>query len=99
MYVQTYHPSPQNALERPQSPSLEQHAPHVGVHTQLSGVPGPQVPSSVVTPVCQAGGGSPVVVVWATAAEAERRRARRRAGVFMLGGMGLAGTSGNEVGV
>jgi hypothetical protein len=66
----TYHPVPQKASLRPQTPPEPQQAPHVSVHTQLFGVLGPQVPSWVMEPVSQAGG-SPVV--WATTATPDNR--------------------------
>jgi hypothetical protein len=47
---------------------LEQQAPQVGVHTQPSGDPVPQVPSSVMTPVCH-GGTAALVALWAAVPE------------------------------
>ncbi len=76
MTAETYHPVPQNSSLRPQRPSGPQQAPHVGVHTQLFGVLGPQVPSSVIAPVCHAGG---VAVVWATTTTAPESRSPRKA--------------------
>jgi hypothetical protein len=72
VHSMTYQPSPQKALDRPQSPFLEQHAPHVGLQTKPL-VP-PQVPSGVTTPVCH-GGTASVVVIWdATSAGSSQKR-------------------------
>jgi hypothetical protein len=72
--IETYHPVPQASL-RPQRPSAPQHAPHVGVHTHFPALFGPHVPSSVMEPVCHAGG---LLVVWAnTTAWPESRRPTR----------------------
>lgn len=59
------------------------------MHTQLPGVLGPQVPSSVVSPVCQ-GGGSPVH--W-EAAMPENRSPRTTCGTYMIK-MGCAAYQG-----
>ena len=69
----THQPSPQNFDDRPQSPSAEQQDPQVGVHTQP--VVPPHVPSSVSTPVTQAGC-AVVVADWhhASAGSKDRRR-------------------------
>ena len=77
-----YHPSPQKASFRPQSPLGPQQAPHVGVHTQLAGVLGPQVPSSVISPVSHAGG---VPVVWETTMP-ENRSPRTTCEAYMMTG-------------
>ena len=76
LVASTYHPVPHEASPRPQRPSAPQHAPHVGVHTQLFGEVEPQVPSSVMAPVCHAGG---VAVVWATTAMARESKSPSRA--------------------
>lgn len=76
----TYHPSPQNLLERPQSPSFEQQAPHVGLQTKPSAPA--QVPSTVTTPVCH-GGTTSVAVPCATAhAGNSQKRANKGAFIF-----------------
>lgn len=61
-------------MERPHTPSLEQQAPQVGLHTQP--VVPPQVPSSVTTPVDH-GGSAAVVVVCAAASRGESDRSTR----------------------
>jgi hypothetical protein len=68
----TRHPAPQYAEDRPHLLSLPQHAPQTGLHTQ-PGVPAPQVPSSVLTPVFH-GGIASWVVLWATAPERVKAR-------------------------
>jgi hypothetical protein len=57
----TYQPSPQNLLDRPHVPSLEQQAPQTGLQTKP--VPPPQVPSAVTSPVCH--GDRVTVADWA----------------------------------
>jgi hypothetical protein len=77
----SYHPSPQEASLRPQSPSPPQQAPHVGVQTQSRGVLGPQVPSSVISPVCHGG----MVLAWeATMRENRSPRTTREAYMAVL---------------
>ena len=76
----TYHPSPQNLLDRPQSPSLEQQAPHVGEHTKPSAPA--HVPSTVTTPVCH--GGSASVAVLCDTARAGNSQKRGNAGTFIF---------------
>lgn len=68
-----HQPSPQNFDDRPQSPSAEQQEPQVGVQTQP--VVPPQVPSSVSTPVAQAGC-AVVVADWHHASAGSKARMR-----------------------
>lgn len=68
-----HQPSPQNFEDRPQSPSAEQQEPQVGVQTQP--VVPPQVPSSVSTPVAQAGC-AVVVADWHHASAGSKARMR-----------------------
>lgn len=77
----TYHPVPQKAVDRPQRPSLEQHAPHVGLQTQPSAPA--QVPSSVTTPVCH-GGTEGLVRLWHTVSAGNRPRRKNTKG-FIFG--------------
>lgn len=76
----TYHPSPQNLLDRPQRPSFEQQAPHVGLQTKPSAPA--QVPSTVTTPVCH--GGITSVAVPCVTAHAGNSQNRANTGVFIV---------------
>jgi hypothetical protein len=74
----TYQPSPQNLLDRPHSPSLEQQAPQTGLQTKP--VSPPQVPSAVTSPVCQ-GDRVTVVADWAVT---RAGRSQKRETTFIL---------------
>lgn len=76
----TYHPSPQNLLDRPQSPSFEQQAPHVGLQTKPFAPA--QVPSTVTTPVCH--GGITSVAVPCATAHTGNRQSRANTGTFIV---------------
>lgn len=73
-FHRTHQPSPQNFDDRPHNPSAEQQEPQVGVHTQP--VVPPQVPSSVSTPVAQAGCAL-VVADWHHDSAGNKQRRRR----------------------
>lgn len=75
-----YHPSPQNLLDRPHIPSLEQQAPQVGEQAKPSAPT--QVPSTVTTPVCH-GGTTSVAVPWDTA-HAGNSQKRANADIFIF---------------